>query len=85
MCSSDLASGGKSGATLLADDGTAVPYQVNFGGKAVDLSQGETQLASVTRESTQGKEEDLQIVTPASVDQTDKRFVDRLILTIKAR
>jgi hypothetical protein len=76
--------GARGAATLLAEDGTAVPYQVSFGGKSVDLSRGETQLASITRE-TPDEGSDLQIATPSSVAKDGKRFVDRLILTIKAR
>ncbi len=78
-------SASQGGATLRAEDGSAVPYQVSFGGKPIDLSKGDTQLASITRDTTPGEGDDLQIVTPASVNQTDKRFADRLTLTIKAR
>ena len=73
------------GPALLAEDGAIVPYQVSFGGKAVDLSRGEQQLVSITRDTTVNDGEDLQVVTPNSINTSGKRLTDHLILTIKAR
>lgn len=73
------------GATLLAEDGSSVAYQVRYGGKTVDLSQGETELAAITPHTSEGDDKDLQIETPDSLNGTSKRFTDHLILTVKAR
>lgn len=75
---------GSSEPMLHAEDGTAVAYNVNFGGRQIDFTNGEAQLASISRDSPADDGQPLEIV-PRSAFAAGKRYLDHLILTVKAR
>lgn len=71
--------------TMTADDGTSLPYQVRFGGRDVAFSDGEADLATVTRDTENDEASGLfEIIAPA-IPATRGGLADHIVLIVAAR
>jgi hypothetical protein len=71
--------------TMTGDDGSVLPYRVRFGGRDIAFSNGEADLATVTRETQDDEASGLfEIIAPA-IPAAGNGFSDHIVLVVAAR
>lgn len=70
---------------MTGGDGAALPYQVRFGGRDIAFSDGEADLATVTRETQDDEASGLFEIIAPPIPVGDKGFSDHLVFVVAAR
>lgn len=71
--------------TLTAPDGASIPYRIRFAGRDIELSDGEAELAVITRDT---QDDDaggrFEIIAP-QIPYTGNAYADHIVLVVAAR
>jgi hypothetical protein len=79
--------GGATGDSLAmtGDNGVTLPYQIRFGGRDVEFTEGEAELATVTRDTQDDEASGLFEIVAPPIPAASGGISDHIVLTIAAR